>query len=364
MKSFLFILLPALAFGQNPYPDTLYLTDGRAYPCLITDINNAKVEMVYSNNRNESVILPAVNKIFLEELGSVYLTGTGFTTNIRIVKTYIIERLRKIEEKQIIKENNERIASFSDDSPGMTGLQLTKIRNADREINNSRWSFGVLYVPYFSGTVYTIVQDYSFPPYQPNVFGTAINETNMEVQLFFAPVLEFGFTFDVSYTSTFYERRYEYHSRGTNFNYDYGIYSKEGLKLLDFNIGLKYYFINIISEEVSIYALAGVGKQFAFAEEELETLFPEPTPVILSENNREEFIEDLNSPFHFNIGFGAEYFFSSSFSITSNIRFIYTSFSAKYDSRIITESETYTSTIDYKKSDFVTRIGLGLNFYF
>jgi hypothetical protein len=188
----------------------------------------------------------------------------------------------------------------------------------------------------------------------------------MEVQVSFAAIDGLRLTFDASYTSTYYERRDESHTRSSvsTYTYDYGTLTKQGLSLFDFNLGIKYYFKNIITERVSIYVLAGIGKQVAFAEEENKTLFQNTQDIILSENNEKEFIEDSNSPFHLNVGFGAEYFFNESLSLTSNIRFIYSQIEAKYDSRRITTSETNTSTIDYKKSDFKTRVGLGLNFYF
>ncbi|RPI67008.1 MAG: hypothetical protein EHM47_15525, partial [Ignavibacteriales bacterium] len=146
--------------------------------------------------------------------------------------------------------------------------------------------------------------------------------------------------------------------------YDNGSLSKSDLTLLDFTLGIKYYFKNIMPEQVRVYAVAGLGKQFAFAEEKYEQLFQDPSPIIISEDNGEEFIEDSNSPFYFNLGFGAEYFFNESLSLTSNIRFFYSTFEAKYNSRQITEFETYTTSNELKESDFITRVGLGLNFYF
>jgi hypothetical protein len=234
---------------------------------------------------------------------------------------------------------------------------------------NNRWSFGVLYVPYYSGKIYSIEQSsYSSSGY--SVYTTSDNETNMEAQLSFAANEKIHVTFDVGYTSTYYENRSETHTRSDNYRSDSGTLDKNDLTLLNFNLGIKYYFKGLAAKKVSIYAIAGIGKQFAFAEQKNENLYQEQQPGSISENNQDEFTKDSNSPFHLNFGFGAEYFFNESLSLNSNIRFIYSRVEAKYDSRVITSqggttSTTSTSsTINYNKSDFITRIGLGVNFYF
>jgi hypothetical protein len=134
--------------------------------------------------------------------------------------------------------------------------------------------------------------------------------------------------------------------------------------LFDFNLGIKYYLKNILSGKVTIYALAAVGKQFAFAEEKYEILFQNPPAGVIRVDNQDEFTEDINSPLHFNFGFGAEYFFNESLSLTSNIRFIYSKVEGNYHSRTISEYETETKSLDIKRSDFMTRVGVGFNFYF
>ena len=47
MKSLILLLFPILLIAQVPYPDTLTLTNGKIYSCLITGISDSKVDMVY-----------------------------------------------------------------------------------------------------------------------------------------------------------------------------------------------------------------------------------------------------------------------------------------------------------------------------
>jgi hypothetical protein len=227
-----------------------------------------------------------------------------------------------------------------------------------------KWSFGILYVPYFSGTNYRVVTiDNGYNPPSIYIYNIVNNETNMEAQLSYGITPELRATIDAGYTSSFVEERSETHYTNLDYSNDYGIINTIGLKLLDFNLGLKYYFGKFFSDKVNIYALAGFGKQIAFAQNEYKNLYPDEIQYI-QEDNLEEFTEDLNSPWHFNIGFGAEYFFNESLSLTSNIRILYSSAYGKYNYRYVYASTSSTREEEYTKSDFITRIGLGLNFYF
>ncbi len=362
MKSLLFLLLPILIYAQNSYKDTLFLTDGRSYPCLITDINDSKIWIVYLNNTNESIILQAVKRISLEEHGTVYLSDSGFKTDINLIQDFVHKRTMKIEEAQLIKKEQERLAGLSNDDQTQmkNDIQINKVKIQNKG-DFKKWSFGVLYVPYSSGKIYTTM--YSSYPYElPYTYGYINNETNMEAQLAFGVVPNVRLTLDVGYNSTFTETRNEEHNRQTGYNTDYGYLEKNGLDLLDINFGLKYYFLDFFTEQVSVYYILGVGKQFAFADYKYENLFPQSTSI--TEDNMEEYLEDLNSQWHFNMGFGAEYFFNESLSLTSNILFLYSKISGKYNYRYVLGTETRTRVEEYTNSEFITRIGLGLNFYF
>jgi len=352
MKSLILLLFPILLFAQMPYPDTLILSNGKEFPCLITSISDSKIDMIYANNKSESVIMKAVDQINIEGLGFVYKFSNGYEIDLQQVEAFV-------EDRNTQREEELAILSALESNEGT--VTMTSAMNLKETIDSRNWSFGVLYIPYYSGIKYGI--DYNYDPsQQPLTYSFSDFETNLEGQLSYGIVSGLRVTLDAAYSSSYAETRYERHISG-NYVDDYGTLNTLGLKLFDFTLGVKYYFKDIITEKVSIYALAGFGKQFAFANRKYEELFvPEPTYTI--QDNAEEYLEDLNSPFHFNLGFGVEYFFNESLSLTSNIRILYSVVSGKYNYKFISEFETQTRSEEYSSSDVITRFGLGLNFYF
>lgn len=353
MKSLILLLFPILLFGQLPYPDTLVLSNGKEYPCLITSISDSKIDMIYANNKSESVILKAVDQINSEGLGIVYKSSHGYETDLQQVEALVEDRNKQREEELAILSALES----NDGTEAMSNGGIIKETEENRN-----WSFGVLYVPYYSGTKY-VINYYNYnPPSTPVTYAFAEFETNLEGQLSYGIGSSLRVTLDAAYSSSFAETRYERHRTG-NYPDDYGTLSTLDLKLFDFTMGVKYYFKDIITGKVSIYVLAGFGKQFAFAESKQEELFL-TDPVYTVQDNASEYLEDLNSPWHFNLGFGAEYFFNESLSLTSNIRVLYSAVSSKYNYKFISEFDTETRSEEYSSSDVITRFGLGLNFYF
>ncbi len=366
MKTLFFLLLPLISFAQSQLPDTLFIVDGRTVPCLITSIEDSRVYFDYSQNRSESLVLKALDHILLENFGTIYKMNSGFLHNEDDILAFIENRIDKLREEQIIKEELNRV-SFTPVKEEKTEPNHTTpaieykpvIKNKDYK----KWSFGVLYVPYFSGSVYNVISGTSYQQ-EPYVYEYSNNQINLEAQLAYAIAPQVRFTFDAGYSSSFSETSSESHYRAQNNNEDQGEINTYGLKTFDFNLGIKYYFKNLLSEKVTVYTALSMGKQFAFAQNKNEILFQDSPPNYTTENNAEKFSEELNSPWHFNIGFGAEYFFNESLSLKSNIRVLYSTVSGKYNSRYISENITTTQTQEIKKHNFITRIGLGLNFYF
>ena len=346
MKTLLFLMLSFLTYAQSPYPDTLFLNDGRTFPCLLTQINESRVEVTYSKDIIRVVFIPSVQRISLEEHGIIYSSTSGFVKGLDSLQAYIDKRSKEIGEEEA---KNESLMKNNPDK---------QILNLDR-----KWSFGILLIPYYSGTIYNLSYNNSYPPYSVSTYGYSNNEINMEGQFSYGVSPNTRLTFDVAYNSTFNETRDEQHNRDVGYVYDSGSLNTSGLDLLDLSLGAKYYFIDFFAEKVNAYVLAGIGKQFAFVKEESKNLYPQQ-PTYITEDNREEYLNDLNSPWHLNFGFGVEYLFNESLSLTSNIRFLYSSVSAKYNSRYFYMTQTQTSSEEYTNSQFITRIGVGLNFYF
>lgn len=354
MKYLLFLLFPLFIYAQDSYPDTLVMLNGKTFPCYITDFNESAVKFIYANNVPELTVLYSVQRIVLAENGTVYQSDSGFLMDLDSIEAYLNIRREKLEQEQGSKEVQEAI-------PVLEKEEYHQIKYS----KENNWSFGVLYIPYYSGKIYSYIRNINYP-YTPQIISITNTETNMEAQFSYRLLQKLHVTFDIGFTSTFVEIRDETHVRNENpnYNYDTGYLDSKDLNIFTFNIGLKYYFTNFLNKNVSVYALAGLGKQIAFVDVKFETLFKEPQPGVINEDNMDEYLKDLNSPWHVNIGFGAEYFFNKSLSLFSNIRFYYSRVSAKYDSRNINNFQTQTNTSEYTSLEVVTRIGIGLNFYF
>jgi len=366
MKTLILLLFPFLILAQNQLPDTLFLVDGRVAACLITSIDGERIYFNYDNNRSESVIFPALQKVSVESFGTVFLAGKWQNTDANKVNAFAEERLIKINDQRAIDQELQRLSlqsTLNDPPAPQTYSYPPAIVSPFGKRQTNKWSFGVLYVPYYSGNTYTVIRRTNYPP-DPEIYSFVQNQINMETQLAFGITPELKATFDAGYTSSLSESRYEFHQNYSGNSNNQGSISTVGLKLLDFNLGLKYYFKNIITEKVSIYATASIGKQIAFAQNEYQQLFSEPLPGLVNEDNIEEFTEELNSPWHFNFGFGAEYFFNESLSLNSNIRVLYSSSSGEYNSRYVFGTESRTLVQEKSFKNFSTKIGLGLNFYF
>lgn len=363
------VLLPFFAYAQNTYPDTIFLIDGRSYPCLITKVDESKMDFIYANQQSESVIMLAVDKISMQDLGDIYSKDGGYKIDLDKIEDYILERMDKLEKEKQANDELKRLSlqkeKVREESPDQQNKEIETVTVYKKEINleEKDWSFGVLYVPYYSGKIYGVYSYYE-PNYDPSPHSFTNSSLNMEAQFSYKIFRNLRAAFDITYLSSYGEQRYEYHERQQDYNYDTGDLTIVGLKILDFSLGLKYYLKDFVSNNVSVYLLAGAGKQFAFAENNTENLFPPDETLPVIENNIEDYLKKLNSPFHFNFGFGAEYYFNEYLSLTSNIRFFYSRFSADYQYRSISDYSTITKTQSYTYSEFVTRVGLGLNFYF
>lgn len=368
LKLLVFFLFSFATLAQISSPDTI-VYNNKTYSGRLMEISESTVRFDYSTDRSLLAFYPQITKIVIGKLGLVYYSD--FIVNVDSLKNFLANRTEIANFQKLENENK-----FYPDqiNQNLYDTVYTESNTGGYNINRKyRWSFGILLIPYYSGRIYNIEEIYTYPPiYSSSVVTvdkavgySAINQINMEAQFSYAVKNNVMLTFDATYTATYYEKRSaNLESSFGGSSYNYGILNKENITLLDLNVGIKYYLNNLKYHKVSVYLIAGLGKQFAFGENKSEPLYQQPVSGTTYEDNAGEFFKDSNSPFHLNFGFGVEYPFNESLSLVSNIRFIYSRISAKYEERQITEYQTLTNTIDYKKSDFLTRIGLGLNFYF
>ncbi len=344
MKKLLFLLLSLLTYAQSPYPDTLFLKDGRTFPCQVTQINESRATVTYSKDIIRVVFIPAVQRISLEECGTIYSSTSGFVEDLDSINAYIDKRLIKIKEEEAKNDS-----SMKDNSKQI--LALTK-----------KWSFGILLIPNYSGMIYDIYYNpystYESSTFEVSTYGHNTNQINMEGQFSYSVSENTRLTFNITYTSTSNEIKDEYHNTSTDLIYNSGDLTTRGLDLIDLSLGLKYYFTDLSLEKVTAYTFGGIGKQFASVKYEYKNLYTNTQSS--STNEEEEYLSDLNSPWHLNLGFGVEYFFNESLSLTSVFYFQYSNISTTYKY----SGQNSNSSKEYSYSDIITSIGVGANFYF
>jgi len=339
MKIILFLLIPVIVFSQTPdYPDTLYLKSGQVYPCLITQVNDNLVKLIYKNNMPTSAGLLLVDRIYLEQFKTIY-EDENYTTDITKLKTFISQR-----DINLQSENDQLI-------PG------------DIECSSeNKFSFGILFVPY----LYADIHYYMNNPF----YGYRITYIVGKIESFFESQLTYELApnlrllFNVGYGSSYIKERYEYHQTSSYYSNDGGEELVNDMDIFNFNLGLKYYFTKIIENEVSAYFLAGIGKQFAFVDNKEKDLYPDPYQQSYSSDNESEFLEEINSPFNANIGFGVEYFFNKSLSLDANMRLIYVTYSSEFKYNYNYQDNHESRSEKIENSEITKRVGLGLNFYF
>lgn len=386
MKALLFILIPLISFAQNPsYSDTLIMKGDKVFFCNIIELNEDIVKIEYGDTGyGSSSGIVNVKKIILGNKGKVFEEGSGFLLDIDEIKQFIkkrnqrrrqaLEKQRQLEIKQKEKEleirkEQEKMREAAEKNK-QEQKKATKGQKSE-DIQFNRWSFGAYYTPYYSGKIYYYYEDYyrDDSGYHSNVQirSYADIETLFEGQFSYALLSQLRITFDIGYTAYYNKEKFEWHTRykDNDNNDDSGNVETQGLDIFIINLGLKYYLSNLCPQKVSPFILAGAGKQFAFATDKTKSLYPEKNPPSTQyDDNKSEFTEEMNSPLNLTLGFGAEYPFNKSLTLYSSIRVHYTKFDATYKYREVNDNHTYTYQKEYTKSDIVTRVGLGLNFYF
>jgi hypothetical protein len=92
MKTLAVLLFSISLLAQNPYPDTLFLKDGRSFPCLVTDINESGVSFIYSDNKKESLIIEALEGLSVENYGKINSSVLGYSTRNKILPEKYFKR--------------------------------------------------------------------------------------------------------------------------------------------------------------------------------------------------------------------------------------------------------------------------------
>jgi hypothetical protein len=359
--------MPVLILAQNiTYRDTITAYSGKSFPCRVTALDDSKIEFIYSINVREKIVVYGIRQLTLDSLGVVYTSESKFKVSPDKLASFIERRNeiieRKEEEERRISEEIKRVDRITSGEVTESNiLNNTEDKyNPEMENNSPKWSFGFTYVPYFLGETYKISTG---GYYEPQVYSFPESKIMMESQLSYLVEKNLRLIFNLGYTVRNSENKVEQHSNSNNYNSQSGSKIINNIKILRIDLGAKYNILDLEENNVSPFVLLSIGKRFAYAEYSTEDLFPTDNPEIF-EDNIPEFLEKMNSPVYFDLGFGAEYSFNRSLTLLTSIVFSYSHSSATYESRNI--RDTYEQTISkYFSSSYIdTRIGVGLNFYF
>ncbi len=370
MRTLFLLLIPFLLFARTPdYPDTLTMKTGKIYPCRVTGLSDHLVQIIYQQNQPSATGLVNIQRIRLADFGIVYRDGVGFLLPPDSLRNFILKReeTRKAEEKRLAEleksKAEERKREAARKSPEK---EPQKMARTPRKEKPGRWSFGIFYVPYYSGRIYEYQVEN--PYYGNNIILTRERKaTLMEGQFSVLLISKLRLTLNIGYltnsTGKDYTRHLEYDEPDPYASTRQTIESSD-LKIFDFNIGLKYYFMDFKQQNVRAFLELGIGKQSASAGYTDKVIDPHAPPSPIYEDNRAEFVEALNSPWHVNSGFGTEYMFNASLGLFAGIRFYYYKISGTYDYKETSSNHILSEQEKHKDSETVTQIGAGLNFYF
>lgn len=356
MKKYLLgILIPIITLAQTPsYPDTVITNHNKVYPCRITKINSHRFNLIYGANQKTNFSILIAKKIIIENFGSIYNQEGGYSTDLARIQDFIKKRNKTYVELQRFDSLSTIPGSVETDENGF-------IFEDNLERNNS---FGFFYSPFVQGK-----RVIHFNDYFSNIGYVIIEENSTVVESQFATAIKdrLHLSLNLVYSSYTTKKRSEYHR--VDFDpvgqSDSGFEELNSLKIFTIEAGLKYYFSDFTPKQTSVFVSAGIGKKLAFVKNRDKDLFKDnPGNETQITDNLEDFLEELNSPFLLQLGFGAEYFFNKSLSLHSSIRFYYSSINAKYKQTEVNEYSETNRTTKYTSDEITTHIGFGLNFYF
>ena len=337
MKILFLLLIPVLVFGQSiNYPDTLTLLNGEKNPCLITEIRKSNIRFIYGESKRVTMGFPGLEKVYVKGLGLIFDKELGLKGEA--------SELNKIITDRNADEDFELNSKFPE-------LKFHTNKNAD--FNGI--AFGAYYLPYASqiNSLVQIGNNYYYQAGYQNV-------TKMEAHLAVLFSKRMGLDFEVGFNSTY---RKEVDKTLINYVDIYGEENIDGMKTLSLSINFKTYFNLLMKKKVTPFGLVGFGKHFTFIKDRFKDLSSNSNN--LNEKKKEDFQEDLNSPYLINIGFGTEYKLDPSLTLVSFIRWTYMFASAKLDREIDSGiSGINSSYLKYNISESVTIVGIGFNYYF
>lgn len=357
MKIIIFILLVGVLYAKNiQKPDSLVSTNNKGVNANIISIDDNIVK-IETNKKQSDYLLESIDKIFVDTLGEVYNKKNGFIIKLTQLQNFLNSRYKNvIKEKERLREsiNKQNIKSNQNN---VRVNNLLQIKNS----GNKKWSFSIIY-----SLGHKQIENYNFilSSIKPTPFVSLIYQTStgeFESELTYKVFNSLQVAAFLGYSSASFNRRITTESDA----YKNGIEEQNTLNRFLFEIGLKYYLGKLLLNNVTAFIVGTIGKQYAFSNTYSNTLFINPSYVYIIEDNSDSFIEDLNSPLLLTLGFGAEYFFNKSLSISGLLRYSYSDVSSEYHSKATSPSGSIViNKRTVRNAKLVYRTGLGINFYF
>ncbi len=401
MKTLLFLLFPLFLFSQNfSCPDTVLLKNHESYPCLVTSLDESMVYVLLCNNNKSATSLNLVQRISLAKWGDIYHAGEGYLIDKDSIDTYVAAQFKarqkeqarlerqqeqtarkqkrlkdenRQEREQALKQQRENLErkyalkrkklEMEQQQEMMANRNALKLLDEDFGSSPHRWSFGLYVASYAPEKVKQYLGD---PYYTVELIYANQQKMLTEAQLSWRVVPRFRILLDAGYTIYSSKYRYESYTSGNNPGQVLagGQESISDNRIFIFDIAFKYYFNKLETHRVSPWILAGAGKQFAFANQHTEYLFTSQNPYQTTDDNKNEFLEQLNSPLRLKLAFGAEYAFNKSLSLFSSVRLIYSHRSGTYKYSNDQPGYLVRQRREVKFSQVETQLGMGINFYF
>ncbi len=255
-----------------------------------------------------------------------------------------------------------------------SATQVDTTQGHSLRVTIPKFSFGIAYVPYYSGTDYFV----QYNPLQNSekvLEWEAVSRSFTELKGTFRVHVtrRVALALSVSYNGFSEDQSVKYSIVDVEIdtsivNKDVSFVQKNASRRLKVRFGTLWYLKLPKAGRTAPFVTLGVDKVFAWSKLRLpdssNPVFPDIE--IKSEDNASEFARNLNSPWGFDVGFGAEYFFNTSLSLTAFLRW-YVLF-REATLKIVQDNEWSSIRTSYsnrvKRTDHETHIGLGLNFYF
>ncbi|RMD48437.1 MAG: hypothetical protein D6830_06855 [Ignavibacteria bacterium] len=365
MYLILLLLLPVLTFAQTiSQPDTIVAFNGKPYPCFVREIEAGYVNFTYKQKINDKILLEGVRKLVIDSLGTIYSVNEGFLISEDDVHKFLEMRNEKIAQAE--QRNRERLRTIEKldrlDSINTNEIvETTETTVTNASATENKWSFGFEYIPYYWGNTFPYVndvfQDYAtLAPFHSN-------KVMMESSFSYRVSNKIRILFNIGYNQKDYEERKESYSRNNGNSSTSGYERTEKLNILFLSAGIKYRLKGLYENTVSPYLLFNLGKRFAFPTSSYKNLNNSQQQGV-TEDNSEDYLKKINSPYYISFGFGAGYSFNNSLTLFSAIDFSYYHTSGKFEYRSVNTNYEDSFNKSYKISSMETRIGIGLNFYF